>query len=409
MIRTKKIKVAYMRTQFWFGLRSGGSVGHTAGVLNGFRKNGAEIKILSNEKFYGIDKYRSYIIEPRLKKPPWFGELLYNFRAKKIFRKKLLENIPDIIYHRYTGYTFFAASLARSLGIPLILEFNSFDSWKLLNWEKSRNPVKRILQRTLLYWIVKKIELYNLDAASLVTTVSEPLKDDLISIGIESKKIFVNPNGYDSNRFKPEVSDSKESGRIREKLGKNKTTIGFCGTFGPWHGIPQLTEAIYKIFDYNRLEDITFLIIGDGGKLKDRMMERLSGYDRVVFTGNIDYSKIHYYLGACDILVSPHNPPVDSREFFGSPTKIFEYMGTGKAIIASDLGQIGKILKDGKTAILTKPGDVDKLVDGIVELANNPGLRGKLGKNASRTAINGYTWNKNIERLVEEMKKKNII
>ena len=45
-------------------------------------------------------------------------------------------------------------------------------------------------------------------------------------------------------------------------------------------------------------------------------------------------------LKACDIFVSPHNSHMVDSKFFGSPTKVFEYMAIGGGIVASDLEQI---------------------------------------------------------------------
>ncbi len=398
---SKKIKTIYARTQFWFELSSGGSVGHTLGVLHGLKNKGICLKILSNESFYGIEEFDHDVLPPVIKSPQWFGELLYNFISLRRYRKKILKYKPDFIYHRYSGYTFFISRLSSQLKIPLILEFNSFDSWKLVHWEKSRNPVKRFFQKVFLYRTVKRIENYNLEKAALVITVSEPLREDLVRAGVPEGKILINPNGFDQERFKPGVTNSSKCKAIRNKVGADKIVIGFCGTFGAWHGIPQLTDAIDRILNKKMLKNAHFLIMGDGGKLKGQMVDKLSKYPEVTFTGNIPYSEIHYYLAACDILVSPHNPPADSRDFFGSPTKIFEYMGIGKGIIASDLGQIGKILKHRETALLTPPGDIEALVEGILELAGDESLRQELGRKASVAVLREYTWNKNVERFLK--------
>ena len=66
----------------------------------------------------------------------------------------------------------------------------------------------------------------------------------------------------------------------------------------------------------------------------------------VCLTGIVPQKDAPKYLVASDILVSPHIPNADGSRFFGSPTKLFEYMAMGKAIIASDLEQIGEILKN---------------------------------------------------------------
>ncbi len=401
-INMKLMKVIYIRTQFWFNLKAGGSVGHTLGVLNGFKENNCRIKVISNERFLGINNFDYTFIEPKTIK--MLGELLYNFYAKNKFKKEILKFKPDFIYHRYTGYSFFIAKIASELNIPLVLEFNSFDTWKIKYWENSKNTFKRFIKRYLLLNLIKKIENYNLKKAFLITTVSKPLKEDLLKLGIPEEQILVNPNGVDLKKFNPVVENGIESKELKQKLGinDNELVVGFSGTFGPWHGIPQLAEAIDIILSEKLINHIHFLLIGDG-ILRREMIKKLKKYRNVTFTGIIPYSKIQNYLTVCDILVSPHCLQVDGREFFGSPTKLFEYMAMKKGIVASNLGQIGEILKDEQTAILVKPGDVRDLVRGIKLLAGNSELRKYLGENARKEIIKKYTWNKHVERIMERL------
>ncbi len=398
------MRILYTRTQFWFNLKSGGSVGHTLGVLNGFKQNDCQIKVITNEQFLGINGFDYSIVKPKIKKPIFLGELLYNFYAKKKFQKKISKFKPDFIYHRYIAYTFFIAQIAKKLNTPLILEFNSFETWKLKYWEKDKNFFKRFIKKYLLYYIVKNIENYNLKNASLIVTVSEPLKVDLLKLDIPEEKILVNPNGVDVVKFSPEIVKSENCKKLRQKLGinENKLLIGFSGAFGPWHGIPQLTETINKILKKQLISNIHFLLIGEG-PLKKEAEKQIGHYENVTFTSEIPYSYIQYYLAICDILVSPHCPQIDGREFFGSPTKLFEYMAMAKGIVASNLGQIGKVLKDRKTAILVEPGDVEELINGILKLANDKDLRERLGDNAREEVIDNYTWRENVGRLIKKL------
>jgi len=401
-INMKSMKVIYIRTQFWFNLKSGGSVGHTLGILNGFRQNNCQVKIISNEKFLGIDNFNYTVIEPKIKNQ--LGELLYNFYAKNRFKEEILKFNPDLIYHRYTGHTFFVTKIAKELGIPFFLEFNGFDTWAIKYWENNKNTFKRFIKRYLLLNLIKKIENYNLKRAFLITTVSRPLKDDLLKLGIPEEKILVNPNGVDLKKFDPEIKENLKSKELKQKLGINdkELVIGFSGTFGRWHGIPQLTEAIDIILSKKLINHIHFLLIGEG-PLRGEMIKKLKKHKNVTFTGTISYSEIQNYLALCDILLSPHCPQIDSKEFFGSPTKLFEYMAMGKAIVASNLGQIGEILKDRKTAILVKPGNVEDLTRGIIFLSDSSELRKYLGENARKEIIKKYTWNKHVERIMEKL------
>jgi glycosyltransferase involved in cell wall biosynthesis len=106
-------------------------------------------------------------------------------------------------------------------------------------------------------------------------------------------------------------------------------------------------------------------------------------------------------LDACDILIAPHVPLADGSDFFGSPTKIFEYMAMGKAIVASRLGQIGEVLSDRETALLIAPGNRDELASAIVRLVDSRELRARLGANARKVAVEQHTWTHNARRVLD--------
>jgi glycosyltransferase involved in cell wall biosynthesis len=398
----KKVKVCYIRTQFWFNLKSGGSVGHTLGILNAFIRNNCELLILSNEKFIGIEKFNFRVIKPKFftNKFKRIGEFLFNFYSYNSIRKEIIKYKPDFIYHRYSGMTFFIGKLANSLNIPLVLEFNSFDTWKIKYWSQNSSFIKKIVDRLFFLNLINIIELYNLKCASVVVAVSEVLKSDLLKKNISEGKILVNPNGVDTDKFNNnlEYSEKCKELRIRLGVGENKTIVGFSGTFGQWHGIPQLKQSIIEIVKNKLCRDMVFLLIGDG-LLKPSLERDVGIYDNVFFVGEISYEEVEYYLSICDVLVSPHCPQIDGKEFFGSPTKLFEYMALGKGIVASNMGQISNVLENNKTAILVEPGNVEQLTNGILKLAINPSLRKELGKNAREEVLKKYTWNRNIKNL----------
>ena len=120
-----------------------------------------------------------------------------------------------------------------------------------------------------------------------------------------------------------------------------------------------------------------FLLVGSGSlhvEVEKRLEAEVAS-GRVIFTGAVGHDRVPGLLDACDILVAPHVPLADGSEFFGSPTKIFEYMAMGKGIVASRLGQIGDVLVDGETALLVEPGDVGELQEAIVRLVENGEMR----------------------------------
>ena len=146
-------------------------------------------------------------------------------------------------------------------------------------------------------------------------------------------------------------------------------------------------------------------MIGDGATipLVKQLIEKYKLNDHVTLTGLVPQEKGPSYLAACDILVSPYVPNVDGS-FFGSPTKLFEYMAMGKGIIASDLEQIGEILDHEKTALVVTPGDQDELIQGMERLIDNPKLRDWLGTNARQEVIKNYTWEKHTHKIIHKLK-----
>jgi glycosyltransferase involved in cell wall biosynthesis len=100
------------------------------------------------------------------------------------------------------------------------------------------------------------------------------------------------------------------------------------------------------------------------------------------------------------VLVAPHVPLPNGVEFFGSPTKLFEYMAAGKAIVASRLGQIGEVLEHGVTGWMVEPGSVDELGEALVAVAADPELRRELGAKARRQASEHHSWQLNARRVI---------
>ena len=122
-----------------------------------------------------------------------------------------------------------------------------------------------------------------------------------------------------------------------------------------------------------------------------------------MFTGPLPREKVVEYLDACDILVSPHIPMPDGSRFFGSPTKVFEYMAMGKGIVASRLEQLAEVLEHDRTAVLVTPGDVDELAAAILDLAVNPAKREALGDAARRAAVEHHSWSRNVSWALSDL------
>jgi len=279
--------------------------------------------------------------------------------------------------------------------LPFVLEYNGSEVWMAKHWGTPMRFSK---------WAAE-IEIANLRAADAVVVVSQALKDELVGRGIAAAKILVNPNGVDTCRFDPDIIRD-ESQRLRKTLGlEKKVVVGFVATFGRWHGAEILARAVRPIIE--KEPRAHFLFIGDGptaAATRDIINADRLTQAAATFTGIIPQKDGPIYLGACDLFVCPQTPNPDGSPFFGSPTKLFEYMAMGSGIVASRLDQIGEVLKHGTTGLLVTPGSVDELANGILELVANADERKRLGSNARQEVLARYTWTAHTQRILDHIR-----
>jgi glycosyltransferase involved in cell wall biosynthesis len=213
----------------------------------------------------------------------------------------------------------------------------------------------------------------------------------------------VNPNAVDPDYFYP--GRGRQKGRLELDVAPDDVLIGFVGSFSLWHGIEILQQAIIRLFSSELPCRLRFVLMGDG-LLHGEMRSALAAHEKaghVIFTGPLTRDKVVEYLDSADILVSPHVPMPDGSKFFGSPTKLFEYMAMGKGIVASRLDQLAEVLEHERTALLVTPGDTEELAQAILCLALNPTKREVLGAAARRAAVERHSWARNVSWALSEM------
>lgn len=412
--------VAYLNCNLWFGVKAGGSVGHISGVANALMDAGYDLEFHTVGGRLLVDERADLrTLEPPASLAMPFEATYYRYHRKltRLIGHSFERRRPTLIYQRLSLGNFTGAELSRRFGIPLIMEYNGSEAWVAKNWG---SPLRY-------HELAVKAERVALCHAHIVVTVSEPLKQELVEIGVPADRIVCYPNCIDPKMFDPLRYPASDRSAVRRalQLEDADTLVTFVGTFGQWHGAERLAAAARKlVVEHRALVDRTrlrFLFVGDGLKMPEvrRELDFVDSQSYVRLPGLVPQRDAPRYLAASDVVVSPHVPNSDGSAFFGSPTKLFEYMAMGKAIVASELDQIGAVLSPGirvnelrpdaapavgaACALLTTPGSVDELARAIAFAAENPAIGAAIGANARATALSRYTWRHHVDAILARL------
>jgi glycosyltransferase involved in cell wall biosynthesis len=389
----------YVRGELQFGIRAGGSVGHIAGVLNNLEHYGGRPIFVTNDRVPTVrPEIETLVVDPSAEFCGYeeLPAIHFNPRLTREAERLLAGRAVSFVYQRCGLFSYSGLALARRLGAPFVLEYNGSEVWSARNWG---SPLRH--ER-----IARKVERALLEQATLVTVVSRPLRDELLRRGIPERRMLLNPNGVDPDRYSPAVSGFD----VRLAHGiEDRRVVGFIGTFGRWHGAEVLAEAFGRLLERRRdwREKVRLLMIGDGLMRTEveRRLERHGARNQSVLTGLVPQEQGPAHLAACDVLVSPTLRNPDGTPFFGSPTKLFEYMAMGRAIVASDLDQIGEVLHHERTALLVPPGSPDALADAMERLLADESLAQRLGQGARQDVLERHTWREHCRLIVEALQR----
>ena len=317
--------------------------------------------------------------------PGELRRILYNQELGMQIKRRFESAPPDFIYERASLYGTAGVALSRELNVPLLVELNA-----PLAVEQSA------YRATGLGELAAQAERWALMQADAVLTVSAPLRDHVVSLGVEPDRVQVVPNGVDVALFQPRPPDS--AARAHWGLGKGPV-LGFVGGLRPWHGVEALPTLLERLI--HRYRGLRLVIVGDGplrGELERTLKERrLTG--SVVFTGWLPHEEVAELMQQFDVGLAPYSKP--EHAFYFSPLKLFEYMSCGIPVVAAALGQIAEIVRNGETGVLYPPGDVDALIGACDRLLADPALRQRLGQAAAKEVHGLYTWDQNAARVVE--------
>lgn len=318
------------------------------------------------------------------------SEFLYNKIPLPEYLYKYTESLLDFAYkHKptilHSASNFIngiaANHVAKILGIPSIYEIRGL-------WEITRTSKEPDFENSDSFNMIKRMEVEAAMTATVVITLTEALKTEMVERGISRDKITVISNGADSQRFKPLERDRDLEAFFEYQ---NKVVIGYIGSVLQYEGIEYILQAS-AILKAKGFKNFAVLIVGDGDYLETvkLLCNQLNLQDIVNFTGRVSHQEVERYYSLVDITAYPRKGELVCEMV--SPLKPFEAMSMEKCVVSSDVAALKEIVNDGVTGLLHKKDDVEDLARIFEILIENDSLRLQLGKAARNWIKSEKDW-----------------
>ena len=307
--------------------------------------------------------------------------------ARMARRAALLE--PDIIHvFKPIGYSGLAGVYLRRFSRrPLVLDT---DDWEGTGGWNDVNPYPALWKK-LFDWQERWMARH----ADAVTVVSRTLQDQVIGFGAHPKRVAYLPNGPDARlRQQAKVSDGQIA-EVRARLGVGDAPMAlYLGTIPHGTDLDLALDALDAIRD--RLPGVRLVVAGVGAGLPGLQAQarRLGLDDHVIFPGWIEPEQAHVYVASADAAVNPYRDSLINRSKCAG--KVILAMAMGKAVVTSRLGQNLEYIEDGRSGVLTRPGDAGDLARGLLSVLSDRNWAAELGSNARQRIWEKFDWDARV-------------
>ncbi|HQN00318.1 MAG TPA: glycosyltransferase family 4 protein [Candidatus Hydrogenedentes bacterium] len=234
-----------------------------------------------------------------------------------------------------------------------------------------------VLRNPWLIALLRGVERFLYRKASVIITVAEAARRELVQSGVPPEKIHTITNAIALDVFTPQP----RLGAMRYRYGwGERNLVMYIGTHGLSQGLETVLAAARELEDR---EDLHFVFVGSGAERESLIKTaEKDGLKNVEFIPNQPRPDMPEFYAAADICLVP----LKQREVFltNIPSKMFEIMACARPIILGVEGQGREILEAAGAGVAVPPEDPHALAEAIRALADDPEARRRYGENGRR-------------------------
>lgn len=243
-------------------------------------------------------------------------------------------------------------------------------------WPESIRAVG-VIEKGRLISQLERLELFLYRKATAVIAVTNAFKENLINRGIDAEKIFVVTNGVDKSRFLPIPKDQELLSRLKLT---DSFVVGYIGTQGLAHGLDTLIDAAKVLSTLERATRIRILMLGDGA-CRERLLARVKdeNLSNVLFIETVSKDEVTRYWSILDTSIIH----LRRSDLFKTviPSKLFECMAMAIPVLHGVEGESADIVLQHQVGLTFEPENHLALVDRILFLHDDWGVRDQLSRN----------------------------
>ena len=237
---------------------------------------------------------------------------------------------------------------------------------------------------------IRELELICLRQSDAIVTPSETTREFLISLDIPEEKIEVVRNGAELPSL------------VERPVEAPERYILYFGAMQPWQGIETLFRAFARLADF---EDLRLVLVAPRQSRETRkyaaLAERLDISPRLIWMYSLTESELAPWRQHAIASIAPLSECSRNIEQGCAPLKIVESMGSGTAVIASNLPVVRELMSDGVEGKLVAPDRPAELARAIRILLDYPELAREMGARGRQRVARDLTWERSLDQLKE--------
>jgi glycosyltransferase involved in cell wall biosynthesis len=333
--------------------------------------------LAEKDEIDGLTYHRVFDIERR-----GMGETEYIHAAIKHWERVIELEQPEIVHAASNYVTALPVMIAaRRKGVPFVYEIRGF-------WEVTRSSRDSSFVNTPKYRYMRFFESLVARHADRVITITNAMKEELVTCGVPANNIAIAFNSVDAERF---ITKPRNQNLAMELgISNEDVVIGYIGTLVDYEGLDDLITACAGLVKDGL--QFRLLLVGDGAQSETlrRQVANLGLADRVLFVGRVPHKEVEDYYSLLDIAPFPRKP-WEVCEMV-SPLKPFEAMALEKAVVVSNTRALSEIVIHGTNGLHFEKGNIADLQQTLSKLVRDNVLRQTLGKAARTWVLEHRTW-----------------